>query len=857
MHLSAPIHWLHADGTPNPREMGGKGARLARLARAGFPVPEGFCLGPAAFRRSLLRLGVDGDTPVDPACLDALRQVALGPDLEAAVADALRRLGGGPVAVRSSALDEDGAARSFAGQYRSHLHRAGLAQVLAAIQDIWASYFDQRVQAYRGQDARAGEGGMAVLVMRMVDARASGILFTVNPVSGAPRELTAEVAPGVGDRLAAGGVHPDLWICSRPIRARRGGPLTVVERALAPARSEPSLTDDEVLDVARLALRVEALLGAPQDIEFSVDQAGRAQLLQSRPITALREALTRTRAPATLWTQRFSGERWTQQATPLGWSIMQPVLHHFIHWENASRRYLNDAPASMLYRGVPYFNITIFRHLVFRLPGMAPIQFMLEFFPQEEQDELRRKPLYLPNLGLVASIFEQVFRERRWRRYQYNFLTNHKVWERYLPEFERDIDSLSNSFEGPEAGLAEFERARQLVLRYVEIHLLSLLFANLSYQLLGVALRRWVGDRDHQILAALSSAPTRNRTVDGHKAIWKLASLAQQLPAVDRALTAPDGPPSLEVLGQLPDGQLFVDAVRAFLDEYGHRSSASWEIFAPRWCEEPGQVLRMIAGYLEGGLHTDPFLNEERHRQAYLAARETLGRALRPGRLGLPSWKGPSTRALAELTRSYMRLRENQRFYFDRLLFRIKDIYMRVGEQLVQRGQLARADDVVLLTQDEVAELVAGTLAADVAAERIATRRAETQRDCDVNHPDFLVGDGMPVPSAMDERRVLHGQGISPGRIRGKVRVLKDLSDARKLQRGDILVTRATDPGWTPLFLTAGGLVMELGSLLSHGAVVAREYALPAVVNVTNATRRLHDGQEVAVDGAQGLVYIL
>ena len=360
MHLSAPIHWLHADGTPNPREMGGKGARLARLARAGFPVPEGFCLGPAAFRRSLLRLGVDGDTPVDPACLDALRQVALGPDLEAAVADALRRLGGGPVAVRSSALDEDGAARSFAGQYRSHLHRAGLAQVLAAIQDIWASYFDQRVQAYRGQDARAGEGGMAVLVMRMVDARASGILFTVNPVSGAPRELTAEVAPGVGDRLAAGGVHPDLWICSRPIRARRGGPLTVVERALAPARSEPSLTDDEVLDVARLALRVEALLGAPQDIEFSVDQAGRAQLLQSRPITALREALTRTRAPATLWTQRFSGERWTQQATPLGWSIMQPVLHHFIHWENASRRYLNDAPASMLYLGVPYFNITIF-----------------------------------------------------------------------------------------------------------------------------------------------------------------------------------------------------------------------------------------------------------------------------------------------------------------------------------------------------------------------------------------------------------------------------------------------------------------------------------------------------------------
>ncbi len=856
MHLTAPITWLHADGTPDPREMGGKGARLARLARAGLPVPEGFCLGPAAFRRSLLRLGVAADEAVDPSCLEALRRVSLGPDLEAAVADALRRLGGGPVAVRSSALDEDGANRSFAGQYRSHLHRRGLAQVLEAIQDIWASYFDQRVRSYRGGDAD-GDGGMAVLVMRMVDARASGILFTVNPVSGAPRELTAEVAPGVGDRLAAGGVHPDLWVCSRPIRARRGRPREVNERAPAPARQEPCLSDAEVLDVARLALRVEQLLGAPQDVEFSVDGGGGAWLLQSRPITALREALTRARTPTTLWTQRFSGERWTEQATPLGWSIMQPVLHHFIHWEKASRRYLNDAPASMLYRGVPYFNITIFRHLVFRLPGMAPIQFMLEFFPQEEQDELRRKPVYLPNLGLVASIFEQVFRERRWRRYQFNVLTNHKVWERFVPEFEREIDALSATFADPDAGLAEFERARQLVLRYVEIHLLSLLFANLSYQLLGVALRRWAGDRDHQILAALTAAPTRNRTVDGHKAIWTLAGLAQQIPAVDRALTDPAAPPSLEELEALPDGAPFVDAVREFLDEFGHRSSASWEIFAPRWSEDPRQVLRMIAGYLEGGLHTDPFLNEERHRQAHVAAREKLRRALGKGPLGLPSWRRPTTRALTELTRSYMRLRENQRFYFDRLLFQIKRIYMRVGDQLVRQGKLARADDVVLMTQDEIAALVSGSLAADVAAERVATRRAEAKRDCDADHPDFLVGDGMPVPSSMDERRVLHGQGISPGRIRGKVRVLKDLSDVRKLQRGDILVTRATDPGWTPLFLTAGGLVMELGSLLSHGAVVAREYALPAVVNVTNATRRLQDGQEVAVDGAQGLVYIL
>ena len=857
MQLNAPIHWLHHDGAADQTQMGSKGARLARLARAGFPVPEGFCLGPGAFRRSLLRLGLsEGDSP-DDECLRALRRVSLGPDLEAAVADALRRLGGGQVAVRSSAVDEDGSRRSFAGQYRSHLHVEGLRAVLEAVQDIWISYYDQRARAYRGSRPAVGGGGMAVLVMRMVDARASGILFTVNPVNGAPREMTAEIGPGVGDRLAAGSVHPDLFICQRPLRARRGGPLTVVERFEAPDCDQPLLDESAVLSVARLGLRVEEQLGAPQDIEFSVDRDERTWLLQSRPITALEEALTRHRTTTTLWTQRFSGERWTDQASPLGWSIMQPVLHHFVHWEDASRRYLNDAPASMLHRGVPYFNITVFRHLIFRLPGMAPIQFMLEFFPQEEQEELRRKPMYLPNLGLVASIFRQVFAERRWRRYRFNVLTNHKLWERYRPELERQILSLTTAFDDPRAGMEEFQRARELVIRYVEIHLLSLLFANLSYQLLGVVLRRWAGDRDHQILAALTSAPTRNRTVDGHKAIWKLAGLAQQLPAVNGALLA-SRTPSLDELAELPDGELFVAAVREFLGDYGHRSSASWEIFAPRWIEDPIQVLRMLAGYLKGGIHTDPYLNEERHGQTYDAAMETLAREFGGNSwrrfLG---WKSPSTRALIELAREYMRLREDQRFQFDHLLFQTKRIFLRIGELLVQQGRLDRADDVVMLELGEVERLVDGTLAPSTAAARVAERQAEARRNRDADHPDFLVGDGMPVPSEMDDRRLLVGMGISPGRSRGTVRIVRDLSETRKLQRGDILVTRSTDPGWTPLFLTAGGLVMELGSLLSHGAVVAREYALPAVVNVTNATRRLQDGQEVAIDGTQGLIYIL
>ncbi len=847
--------------------MGSKAARLARLARAGFPVPEGFCIEPAVFHHAMARLGIQRDRAPVAESMRAVRDVALGPVLEATIANALRRLGGGAVAVRSSALEEDAGDRSFAGQFTSTLGCNGLEEVLDAVREIWTSYFDTRVQLYREADPQRSPGrsgcerqrqGMAVLIQQMVDARSSGILFTANPLSGSPREMTLEAGPGLCEGLAAGNVHPDLWLCKRPLRPTQHDKLRILECTCAPGREEGVLGDDEVVMMARLGLEIEDLLGSPQDIEWSVDTVGSPWLLQSRPITTLRQAMTRHRTTTTLWTQRFSGERWTEQASPLGWSVMQPVLEHFIHWENASSKYLNDAPPTMLYHGVPYFNITIFRHLAFRVPGMAPIQFMVEFFPPEEQEELRRKQFYLPNVGLIGSVFKQVFKERRWRRYRYNFLTNHRKWDRFQPEFIRRIGELDTSFDDPGVGLEQVEAARELVVQYVEIHLLSLLFANLFYQVSGATLRRWVPDRDQYVRAALTASPTENRTIAGHKAMWRLAGLAQQIPAVHDALLQSDHPPSLRELARLQDAGPFVRAMSAFLEEFGHRSSASWEIFATRWSEDPSMVLRLIAGYLKEGIHTDPYMNEERHQDAYDAAVAQLQDHMRQGRWqrALP-WKAATARTVLDLTQKYMRLRENQRFYFDQLLFQIKKIYLRTGGLLADQGKLGAAEDVSLLDQEEVRRLVTGDLDGDQARSIVERRREESRRDKQVDHPEFLIGDGAPMPSATDERKLLTGMGISPGRATGKVRILRSLDDLDKLEPGDILVARATDPGWTPLFLTAGGLIMELGSLLSHGAVVAREYALPAVVNVSNATRRLHDGQEVTLDGARGLIYVL
>jgi phosphohistidine swiveling domain-containing protein len=865
---------------------------------------------PLAEARAALISG-DGERAVDAGrrAADALRVVPLPEALLRGGAAMWRELAcgaleGGRVllAVRSSAAAEDGARHSHAGQFDSVLNVSGLSATWAATRLVWASWFSERAVRYRLQVRREhGESepsagsrapllvpSMAVIVQQMVVPRASGILFTADPVTGSRRELTLEAGPGLGEAIAQGRVHPDF------VRLRRD-PLRIVQRSVAPrvGRIDPlppgssellfrepperaaprraaCVRDDEVLAIARTGLAIEAAMHAPVDVEWTLDRSGRLYVVQARPVTALpRRAATTVdelRARPVLWTQRFCGERWTDQATPLGWSVIQPILHHFTLWEDARDRWLDGSDPTRLYRGRPYFNITIFRHLAFKLPGGTPPQLILEMVPPEEAEVLANGPAYAPNLALVASIFGQVWRERRWERYRYNFVTNHADWAAFEPGLRARTEALPLDFESAEDGLAAVDAARALIVEYLEIHLLSLLFAHLTYELLGLALRSWVGEGGEAVKAALV-ADADNATLKVNQDLWELAGVARRHPGLAQAILSAartgwsDDP--LDDLRDLDGGPQFVSALDVFLAAHGHRSDASWEIFSARWADAPETVLSMVASVIRAGDHADPYRHQAaRDRERAHAEELVRARMGRSRRRRLIPWRRAVFRELLSLCRSYMALRENQRYAFDRLLLRLKRIVERQGALLERDHKLASGDQIMFAELAELRALATGRIAPDELAPILAERAATFARWRGSPRPDFLlagdhpVAPSVPAPTPASDERTLDGLGISPGSVRGTVKVLRTLADMTKLQPGDILVARSTDPGWTPLFLTAAGLILELGSLLSHGAVVAREYRLPAVVNVEGATRVLEDGMEVTIDGDRGRVIL-
>jgi pyruvate,water dikinase len=297
--------------------------------------------------------------------------------------------------------------------------------------------------------------------------------------------------------------------------------------------------------------------------------------------------------------------------------------------------------------------------------------------------------------------------------------------------------------------------------------------------------------------------------------------------------------------GVIPtDNTPFTARLRGFLNEYGHRASASWEIFSPRWNDQPEILAPLILAQTAAGPKHRQQRQRELHDQALKRLHDTFGRG--PKRLAFNS--------LLKLTQKYLLLRENQRFWFDHLLYATQQNLYTLGRFLKSRGDLGAPEDIAYLTIDEARGLTRGILSATDAAEWVKRRRKQRNDALSAAPPVFLQGDagvGLRLPKGR-----LEGLGISAGRVRGVVRLIHRLKDAGRLQPGDILVTRTVDPGWTPLFARAGGVVLELGSILSHGAVVAREYGIPGVVNIDEVTSRLRDGQEVTLDGTRGLVWV-
>ncbi len=840
--MDLPLLKLDSPGTASRAEVGGKAAPLTLLADAGLPVPPGVILPRSAFRWALADAGLlaaaravsSTGSSGDAASLHrAILSMPLPQGWSAALARAVARLGG-RVAVRSSGVDEDGAKRSFAGQHHTSLH-VGPDDVEDAVRACWASLYAPEALAYRGSSGPA-IAGMAVLIQQMIEPRTAGVLFTIDPVSGSWREMVVEAVWGTGEPLVSGRVAPHWFRVRRPRRLPRGLSrlagrirLRVIDSALPslPGGEGPTLSPSRVTRLCRLGLRVERRFGGPQDIEWAEDAEGRFWILQSRPVTTGGQA---ERRRDVLWTRRFVGERWPEPATPLGWSLMHPLLEHFIAYPEVQQRYLGGGPSLRLVQGRPYVNATIFRHLAFKLPGRPPPSFMAELVPPDEEAAWRRQLAMAPDLSVYAAVLRTTWRERRWERFEWNPLTNPIAWERYRAQLAAALPRISRTPSDPEDGLRLVDRHIELVRTYIGVHVCSLLFANLTWQLLDGALSEWLPDRSARLMDALATCPPGNRTLETNDALW---TLAHQLDETH-----------LEQMeaGHLPEGVAGA-AVRTFLASYGHRSEASWEVMAPRWRAHPERLAPLLR--LQQRSPTRPGAMAD-------AAEETAGAARAEIEDQLQGARHAAVDLLIHHTRRYLLLRENQRFWFDRLLDSLQRVLLWCGDELVRRGELEVRDDVAFVTWPELRDTLSGEpCELETWVRRRREAHAANQQDVP---PAFIRGDDAGPPPA--EALRLQGLAVSPGRARGRVRVVRSPTEATRLQPGEILVASAVDPGWTPLFSTAAGVVLELGSVLSHGAVVAREYGLPCVVNVDRVMQRLHDGQEVTIDGTRGTVFV-
>lgn len=840
--------------------VGGKVMPLARLAADGLPVPPGLVVPTDVFRRALEEAELTGlaaaahagEAEAAARLHAAIPTLTLPDELVARLRRGVAALGG-VVAVRSSGVDEDGRERSFAGQHETVLG-VGPDGIVAAVLACWASLYAPRAVAYRGVRGPA-PGSLAVLVQRLIDPRVSGVLFTINPMTGSWREMTVEAVFGLAEGLVSGQIAPHWYLVRRPRRTprpvqrvlarvrlqriqadihplerrwvRRGG--SIVTEPVPDALSErATLTPHDLRRLCRAGLRVEAHLGAPQDVEWALDDAGRLWVLQSRPVTTGQDPRARRDV---LWTRRFVGERFPDPLTPLSWSLIEPLLDHFIAYPGVQRRYLGGGPALRLVHSRVYLNASVFPHLAFKLPGMPAPRFMLELLPPDEAAAFRRRFAVMPDVAVYRAILRTTLAEERQKRFAWNPLTNADVWQDFEAELVGALPAISRAPVSPSDALRLVDDAVELVRRYIGIHICSLLFANLFDQLVEGMLGLWLPERAKALQEAIATTPPGNRTLEVNVALWELSRQA-----------------SAEDLLALSAGQprgAFGEALSDFLDAYGQRSAASWDVFATRWREEPERLVPLLK--TSGEVEEDPRERAAEQQSRFEEARtEALGALSGLRRSLLERGIG--------LLRRYLLLRENQRFRFEQLQDALHGTLLWLGGHLAEAGVLDAADEVRFLTWAEVRGLTTGELDdADVRG-WVQRRRAALEEDRGAPAPAFLRGDEALPVSASAAR--LEGHGISPGRARGRVRRVRTLRDGDRLQPGEILVAPAVDPAWTPLFLTAGGAILELGSRLSHGAVVAREYGVPAVVNVDDALLHLQDGMEVTVDGTRGLVFV-
>ena len=898
---------------------GGKGLNLAKLAQAGFPVPGGFIVTTGGYDAFVTGAGLAGWMASEVAAIDAsdpeslnalserirtrFRESAMPVELAETIRAAYAALGNPKVAVRSSATAEDLPDFSFAGQQDTFLNVLGDDGLLEAVRECWSSLWTARAMGYRARNGiDQSVVSLAVVVQAMVQSDTSGVLFTANPLTGRRTETTVDAIYGLGEALVSGLVEPDHYVIEaatgRIIEKQLGAKATVIrgvegggtvtETESADAHSQQALSDEAIREVTALGKRVANFYGSPQDIEWGYAD-GQLYLLQSRAITSLFPV---PEVPADENSAENSAENsgdlrvffsfgaiqgMLDPMTPLGRDVIKAIfigggtLFGFHGNTPENQKVLYDAGGRLWANLTPMLNNERGRKFYLSIgggvdPGAAAAI-----------KRLVAEPGRLPEPGPLRP--ETVRRIARFA------LPRLVVALGALARPDRNRAEAQQIIDDTIARFTVQGRATKSIAEQVQLleDVADAAFRVMVPQLLPRILAGMAGLRGLTVMAQKLTAidPTitgqtamdvtrglpHNVTTEMDLSLWTVAQVVRDDPASAAHFAEADAP---ILAAEYLDGVLPYPAqaaIAGFMDRYGMRGLAEIDFGRPRWREQPAQVMQMVQNYLR---IDDPTMAPDAvFGRGVGAAQATVDRlaaaAQRSGPLGF--LKARLIRAMAYRARALSGLRESPKFMIIRLFGVARKAILAMGATLAGAGVLAQAEDVVFLRIAELRKLASTPLAQmDKTAWRIlvAQRRQAYDRELGRRQlPRVLLSDGTAYYDGFadssgeeDVEGVLRGSPVSAGVVDGTVRVIFDPYTARLLP-GEILVCPGTDPAWTPLFLSAGGLVMEVGGLMTHGSVVAREYGIPAVVGVDRATERLQTGQRVRVDGSSGRVEVL
>jgi pyruvate,water dikinase len=853
--------------------VGGKGANLGELSKIeGIRVPDGFCISTEAFKRII------GETPSINELLEQLSHllvedrdkigelsgeirrviegIAISEDINEEITRLLTRLGEkNAYAVRSSATAEDLPTASFAGQQDTYLNIIGKEAIYQHISKCWASLFTERAVIYRlqnGFDHRKVHP--SVVVQKMVFPQAAGILFTADPVTSNRKVLSIDASFGLGEALVSGLVNADIYkvrngkVIDKKISTKKlaiyalkdGG---TKEQEISPERqNRQALTDEQIVQLERIGRKIEEHFGHPQDIEWClVDDT--FYIVQSRPITTLYPIPEANDQENHVYVSVGHQQMMTDPMKPLGLSLWQLTAARPMY--KAGGRLFVDVSqdlASPAGREV-LVNVLGKSDPLVR-DALTTILERGDFITSSPDDETEPSP-GSSNKGMSPAAF------------QVQLENDPTIVADLIKESLALIETLKHDIQAKSGvDLIDFILEDRQKLRQSLSHPKSfgaIMTGMNAASWINEKMMEWLGEKN--VADTLSQSAPNNITSSMGLELLDVADVIRPYPEVIEYLQHVQDDGFLDELVKFHGGQEARDAIRTYLDKYGMRCVGEIDITRTRWSEKPTALVPMILSNIKNFEPGESNRKFEQGRQSALKKEQELLERLK--QLPDGEQKAKETKQQINLLRNFIGYREYPKYGIVNRYFVYKKALLKEAEQLVQANVIHEKEDIYYLTFEELREIVRTN---KLDYQIISKRKDEYKLYEKLTPPRVITSDGEIIALKYKRENLpaeaIVGLAVSAGVIEGRARVILNMEDA-ELEDGDILVTSFTDPSWTPLFVCIKGLVTEVGGLMTHGAVIAREYGLPAVVGVESATKLIKDGQRIRVHGTEGYVEIL